>query len=124
MTFTQRKEGRRARPSLLLLPLVVAVFLCSGFGGTANTTKLAATVRPCGVLRSDGSTQQIRHGRFIVVVRDTSKTRYFTLRGPGVAKSTGAKYVGTLRWTVRLQRGAYRYTCGATRTLRGTLVVA
>lgn len=124
MTFIRRSEGRRARPSLLLLPLGVAVLLGSGFGDTATTTKLAATVRPCGVLRSDGSTQQIRHGRFVVVVRDSSQTRYFALRGPGVAKATGAKYVGTVRWTLRLQRGIYRYRCGTTRALRGTLVVA
>lgn len=124
MTFRQTNEGRQARPSLLLLPLAVAFILGSGFGGTASTTKLAATVRPCGVLRSDGTTQQIRHGRVVVVVRDTSTTRYFKLRGPGVARATGAKYVGTVHWTLRLQRGTYQYKCGATRALRGTLVIA
>jgi hypothetical protein len=125
ITFARAGEGRSARPSLAVLPLALAVMLVvSGFGGTATTTKLAATVRPCGVLRADGSTQQLRHGRFMAVIRDTSSTRYFALRGPGVRKSTGARYVGTARWALRLQRGTYHYRCGLTRLLRGTLVVA
>lgn len=118
------REGRATRPSLPALTLLLAaILLASGFGGTASATKLAATVRPCAVLRADGSTQQPRHGRFVVTIRDTSRTRYFALRGPGVRKSTGLRYVGAVRWTLRLQRGTYRFRCGATSLLRGTFVV-
>jgi hypothetical protein len=111
------------RPSLLLPLLATGLFLGSGFAFGATSPRLVASVAPCQVLRADGSTQQVLHGRYAVVVHDTSKRRFFSFAGPGVTRRTGARYAGTVTWSVRLRKGTYRFHCGTARALRGTLIV-
>jgi hypothetical protein len=111
------------RPSRAV-PLLAAVALFGGgFSDGSGTPKLIAVAQSCHVQRSDGSTQELRHGKYVLVVRDASRTRYFSLVGPGVRKRTTARYIGTVRWTVRLKSAAYRFTCGSGRAQRGVLVV-
>ena len=48
-------------------------------------------------------------GKAVITVTDRSKADGFLLRGPGVAKQTGAAFTGTVRWTVTLRTGTYVY---------------
>jgi hypothetical protein len=52
---------------------------------------------------------------YIITVRDHSPAYGFRLIGPGrtVLRASGKRYVGTLRWRVKLVRGIYSYSSGA-----------
>jgi hypothetical protein len=50
----------------------------------------------------------------MITVKDASATDGFRLSGPGVTKSTGVKFRGTVRWSLTLKAG--RYTFGSVRT--------
>lgn len=101
--------------------LVLAVAAGSARFASANRNPLDATSRPCAI-SSDGVTiSTLRSGRYMVVVHDFSRTRFFRLNGPGVARSTTAHFDGSARWTVRLVRGTYRFSCA--RRSYGTLHV-
>ena len=120
MNCSQSRKGL-LRP-LRLVPLLMAVAALSA-AFTYGSPTLKASVRPCQIVRADGSTQTPRAGRYAIVVRDTSTTRYFSLAGPGVRKSTSARFKGTVRWTLRLKTGLYRFRCGSAKTLRGVLSI-
>jgi NitT/TauT family transport system substrate-binding protein len=49
-------------------------------------------------------------GEYTFVVTDRSKTRSFSLRGPGVARRTAVKGVGRFTWTLSLSPGRYTYS--------------
>ena len=68
----------------------------------------AVSLRPRSVLA----------GTVRVVVRDRSRAFGFRLAGVGVNRRTGAAFVGTTTWSVRLGKGSYRF--GA-KSLGGTL---
>jgi hypothetical protein len=108
----------------LALLLVGAVVCTTAFSRGPSGVALRASVRPCQVVRASGSTQQLHPGRYTLVVKDTSRTRYFSLTGPGIRKTTKARFVGTAKWVVALKKGTYRFRCGSAKTLRGTLPVA
>jgi hypothetical protein len=84
---------------------------------------LVASVKPCQLLRADLSTQQLHAGRYQIIVRDSSRVRFFSIVGPGVRRKTTASFSGKVTWSVRLRAGVYRFRCGAAQKLRGTLVV-
>jgi hypothetical protein len=48
-------------------------------------------------------------GRYTLVVNDASRSDNFHLAGPSVNKRTGIRFTGTMRWTVELRPGTYRY---------------
>jgi hypothetical protein len=110
-------------------PAVLAVALL-GLGavsaGGASTAKvgLVATVRPCTVVVRGASSQTLHTGTYSVTVIDRSSTRFFKLRGPNVRKTTSVAFSGTAHWRLTFARGAYRYSCGASRRLRGTFTVS
>ena len=62
-------------------------------------------------------------GRYRVTVRDRSASENLHLIGPGVNRRTGVKFRGTVRWTLSLKRGTYRYRSDRTRKLRGSFRV-
>src|SRR6266540_6971237 len=94
-------EGRSRRLSRLAL-LFGAVVACSTGFSDGGLTKMTASVRPCQIVRSNRSTQEARRGSFVFVVRDTSRTRFFSFAGHGVRRATAARFVGTVRWKLHL----------------------
>ena len=58
-------------------------------------------------------------GRYRIIVRDRSARDNVHLIGPRVNRKTGVRFRGTVRWTVRLRVGTYRYRSDATKRLRG-----
>ena len=73
---------------------------------------------------SGASAKTLKAGKYLVTVRDRSKSHNFHLSGPGVNKSTTVPFMGTRAWTVTLKRGTYRFQCDAHRTrMKGTIRV-
>ena len=84
----------------------------------AATKALSATVGPRSVTLS---ATRIAAGKYRLVVADRSRTRNFHLLGPGVNRSTGKAFSGSVTWTLQLGAGTYRF--GSDPRLTGRLVV-
>ena len=106
----------------MLLSVAAPALVTLAFGGTAPV-RVVASVRPCQIVVSAARTQSLHPGAYTFVVRDTSRSRYFSLVGPGVNRRTRLAYVGTTTWRMRLIRGTYRFRCGRVESLGGRLVV-
>lgn len=76
--------------------------------------KLAASIGPGASFRL-GPLGGVSSGKTVITVSDRSAKDGFRLTGPGVAKSTGAKFRGTVKWTVTLKAGTYSYGGSKTR---------
>ena len=89
----------------------------------ATAAKLSASVGPGAhiALRGAGS---LSAGKAVITVKDASKTDNFHLVGPGVSKSTGAAFTGTVKWSVVLRAGRYTFRSDRHPKLRGSFVVA
>jgi len=48
-------------------------------------------------------------GKYLIIVKDRSKTLNFHLQGPGVNRRTGVAKTGTVQWNVTLNAGRYQY---------------
>ena len=68
------------------------------------------------------SAKRAAAGRYRITVSDRSKTRNFHLSGPGVNRKTGKAFTGTVKWTLELEAGTYRF--GSDPHLTGKLVVS
>jgi hypothetical protein len=74
----------------------------------APATALAASIGPGAKisLRPSGG---LSAGKFRIKVTDRSATDGFRLAGPGVTRSTSAKFKGSVTWTVALKAGKYTF---------------
>jgi hypothetical protein len=115
--------GRFWRLSPTVALLAGTVIASSGFSFAGQSSRLVASTSSCQILRADGSTNAPRPGQYSIVVRDTSRTRYFALSGRNVNRTTSASFVGMRKWTVRFVKGTYRFRCGAAKRLSGVLTV-
>jgi len=70
--------------------------------------KLAGSIGPGASFRL-GPLGGVTGGKAVITVNDRSAKDGFRLIGPGVAKATGAKFRGTVKWTVTLKAGTYSY---------------
>lgn len=88
--------------------------------------KLFANVGP-GKLITLGTaagkrTAKVAAGKYVVTVRDKSKTDSFHLSGPGINRKTGKAFVGSASWAVTLKAAStYKYWSDARPALKGTL---
>ncbi len=86
-----------------------------------TTLKLAGSVGPGAKI---SLARTAKAGKAIITIRDRTKKDNFHLSGPGVNKKTGVAFIGTVKWTVTLQAGTYKFRSDAHRTLKGTLKVS
>jgi plastocyanin len=63
-------------------------------------------------------------GKVVLAVADRSAKDGFRLNGPGIAKSTGTAFRGTVTWAVTLRAGTYSYGSAKSPKHRRTFVVA
>jgi plastocyanin len=75
---------------------------------TQAAQKLAGAIGPGASFRLS-PLGGVSTGKAVITVNDRSAKDGFRLVGPGVAKSTGAKFRGTVKWTVTLKAGTYSY---------------
>jgi hypothetical protein len=110
------------------VPLTVATLALLGWPAlAAASATLAATVRVDGAttLVNEAATAvtSLHRGTYVLHIRDRSHRCGFRLVGAtGVVAQTGARFVGNVSRTIRLQRGEYTYSCGS--KSRHTLRVA
>jgi len=81
----------------------------------ASITGSKATLKPLAGLSA---------GRAVITVRDASSSDGFRLSGPGLSKATGAKFRGTVKWTVTLKAGRYSFGSARSSKLRKTFTVS
>ena len=62
-------------------------------------------------------------GWYTVSIADNAKSYQFRLVGPGVNKSTGAKFRGVVLWGVHLKRGTYKVFSSPQRGVAQTFTV-
>jgi hypothetical protein len=78
----------------------------------APATALAASIGP-GAKISLKPSSGLSAGKFRIKVSDRSASDGFRLAGPGLTRSTSAKFKGSVTWAVTLKAG--RYTFGSLR---------
>jgi plastocyanin len=86
-------------------------------------TKLAAAIGP-GASISLKPAAGLAAGKFAITVNDRSATDGFRLAGPGLTKSTGAKFKGTVKWSVTLKAGRYTFGSALRPKLRRAFTVS
>jgi plastocyanin len=77
---------------------------------TLSPPPLAGTVGPgrrISLTAAGAKVTQLAPGAYKLTVHDKSKTDNFRLSGPGVSRTTGLKFRGTVVWNVTLQTGIY-----------------
>lgn len=93
----------------------------------AAPKRLSASVGPGAKISlvgdSGGRVKRLAAGRYLVSVRDRTSTDNFRLRGPGLNRATGVRFVGRVRWTVTLRPGRYTFRSDRNASLRGALTV-
>jgi plastocyanin len=89
----------------------------------AAATKLAAAIGP-GATVSLRPTAGLSAGKFAITVNDRSATDGFRLSGPGLTKATGAKFRGTVTWSVMLKAGRYTFGSALRPKLRRSFTVS
>jgi plastocyanin len=81
----------------------------------AEARELRGTVGPAFTITLvDESGNRVTHieaGEHTIVVTDNSVDHNFHLTGPGVNVQTEIEFVGTMRWTLTLRDGIYRFVC-------------
>ena len=89
----------------------------------APATALAASIGPGAKIRLAPSSG-LSAGKFRIKVSDRSASDGFRLAGPGITRSTSAKFKGSVTWAVTLKAG--KYTFGSLRNpkLRRTFTVS
>ena len=96
------------------LPNFTQLFPSAIRSGTAEGLLEGSVDARTLTLRSAGATaKRLDPGKYLVIIKDKSKKVSFTLKGPGVDKSTGVAQTGTVRWTVTLAPGRYTYSSSA-----------
>src|SRR3954453_4168675 len=70
--------------------------------------KLAGSIGPGASFRL-GPLGGISSGKAVITVTDRSAKEGFRLTGPGITRSTGTKFRGSVKWTVTLKAGTYSY---------------
>jgi plastocyanin len=97
------------RIALGLAALATTLTLASGASATATAGKLVATDGPGFTITM--SAKSVRHGTYVITVKDRSAIHDFHLIGPGVNKKTTVAAVKTYTWTLTLKKGTYRFIC-------------
>ena len=106
----------------LLAAAVGALTLAVGAPAATQALKLTATDGPGFTITMSAKT--VKHGTYVITVRDRSNIHDFHLIGSGVNKKTGVAAVKTYTWTVTLKRGTYRFICDPHATImKGVLKV-
>ena len=74
----------------------------------APATALAASIGP-GAKFALNPSSGLSAGKFRIKVSDRSASDGFRLAGPGVTRSTGVKFKGSLTWALTLKAGKYTF---------------
>lgn len=68
--------------------------------------------------KSGAAVHRLKHGKYILKVRDRSSKLNFHLKGPTVNKKTGISFTGKKTWKIRVRAGTYKYRSDGTKHLK------
>ncbi len=118
------RVDRRVLPQILAFSLLaVALALASAGSGDARATSpakasattLVGTVGPgftISLTKSGKAVKTLKAGTYTITVRDRSPIHDFHLSGPGVNKTSGVPFSGTVVWkSLKLKKGSYKFFC-------------
>jgi hypothetical protein len=91
--------------------------------GFATGTLEAAVGKRVTMKQAGKTTRRLDPGSYLIIVKDTSTKAGFRLRGPGLARTTSVKGVGTTRFKVSLKSGKYLYSALGKASGGGTFIV-
>jgi plastocyanin len=97
----------------MLATAATLVALATGSARAAVPTLQAVVADPVNISLTMGGKKvsALKAGRYLIVVKDQASDHDFHLTGPGLNRTTSVSGKGTQRWTVRLQKGTYKYVC-------------
>jgi plastocyanin len=95
--------------SLALSTVIASLALAAPVFAATSTTTLIGTDGPGFTITMNK--RIVKAGTYLMVIHDRSTIHDFHLTGPGVNKTTSVPFVGTVKWTVKLKRGTYRFVC-------------
>jgi plastocyanin len=88
----------------------------------ANTNTLTGTDGPGFTITMNKKT--VKAGTYLITIHDRSPIHNFHLTGPGVNKRTSVPAMATVKWTVKLKKGTYKFVCDPHATImKGVLKV-
>jgi NitT/TauT family transport system substrate-binding protein len=108
------------------LPNFTQLFPSAIRGGLASGL-LEAFVGPKNTIvvkQAGARAKRLDPGKYLIIVKDQSKTLNFHIKGPGLNKQTSVPKTGTTRWTVTLGAGTYVYVSDRGKKLRGSFAVS
>jgi len=88
-----------------------------------SATLLAGSIGP-GAKFALTPSKGLKAGKFRIKVGDRSASDGFRLAGPGVARSTGVKFQGSVTWAVTLKAGKYSYGSARNAKLRRSFTIS
>jgi plastocyanin len=102
--------------SRIRFALLAALIASLAIAATASAApvKLSAVVGPAfNISLKKGTTKvtTLKAGKYTITVADKSNIHNFHLSGPAVSKKTGIGFTGTVKWTVTLKKGTYKFVC-------------
>jgi plastocyanin len=113
---------RRLTLGAALLGTVAALAIPSLAAARTQANTLIATDGPGFTITMNKKT--VEAGTYTITVHDKSNIHNFHLTGPGVNKLTSVAKVYTTTWTVKLQKGTYKFQCDPhAAIMKGTLKV-
>src|SRR5262245_26268171 len=112
-----RGKSIGGRFGMVVIGSALLVLVASGQASSANTAnarlfgKVTQTGRVSLLDAAGRSITTIPAGSYVITLQDKSKLQNFQVVGPSPAtrKTTGIRFVGTVRWTLTLPAGTYRY---------------
>jgi NitT/TauT family transport system substrate-binding protein len=121
LTLAQYTKKFGVIPSI---PSFTTMFPSDIRSGFATGTLEAAIGKAVSVRYAGHVAERIDPGKYTLIVKDTSKTAGFKITGPGVSKSTGVAQTGTVRFSLTLAPGTYKFvSVGKGRSSKGHFTV-
>ena len=106
----------------ILTTLAAALAVAVTAPAATSVNRLTATDGPGFTITM--SKKSVRHGVYVITVKDRSAIHNFHLIGPGLNKKTSVAAVKTYTWKVTLKKGTYRFVCDPHATImKATLKV-
>src|SRR3954468_22355607 len=106
-------QGVALKRISMFLAAAAAASIAAGSAGAATPT-LKGTVNDAFkiTLTSGGKkVTSLKAGKYVIVVSDPTTAHNFHLTGPGVNKKTSVGGKSTVKWTVTLKKGTYKFVC-------------
>ena len=96
-----------------LFATVVTAAAFAANAGAATPKLIASVSDPVNISLKIGAKKvtTLKAGKYTIVVKDTAADHNFHLTGPGVNKKTSVAAVTTVKWTVKLKKGTYKFVC-------------